>query len=182
MNEKRDPRPEKLCLECPASVEELYVGNYRPLVEYVRARFRSCPDQAEEITQHAFERIAARGNLGAIGNLRAFLWRTVRNLAISELRFRRVATRNQAEAARAQGTEADGYALTPERVLEAREQMDIVRDVLRAMPEQRRRAFLLTRVEGLSHGEAARRMGISRPAVSKHVARALADLYAALRS
>jgi RNA polymerase sigma-70 factor (ECF subfamily) len=60
--------------------------------------------------------------------------------------------------------------------------MDIVQSVLRAMPEQRRRAFILTRVEGLSHGDAARRLGISRPAVSKHVARAMDDLYAALHT
>jgi RNA polymerase sigma-70 factor (ECF subfamily) len=181
VSEKSEQHPEALCLDCSASIEELYLGQYKPLVRYVRTQFRSAPDQAEEIAQHAFENIAARGNLGTIGNLKAFLWRTVRNLAISDLRGSRVAARHQAEVARVQGGE-EGYALTPERVLEAREQMDIVQSVLRAMPEQRRRAFILTRVEGLSHGDAARRLGISRPAVSKHVARAMDDLYAALHT
>ena len=53
-------------------------------------------------------------------------------------------------------------------------------EALRTMPEKRRRIFILNRLEGLSYTEIARRTGIGRTAVTKHVARATADIDAAL--
>lgn len=158
---------------------QLYATHFRPLVAYLRAQFRSCTQHAEEIAQDAFEKMAAQDKLGGIGNVKAYLWRAAHNLAISDLRSRRLSVKYQAESRQLYSAE-EGYRLTPERVLETNEQTRIALEALRRMPEQRRRAFMLTRIEGLSHTEAAQRLGVSRPAVSKHVARATADLYAAL--
>ena len=71
--------------------------------------------------------------------------------------------------------------MEPERVVLAEEQIAVALGVLESMPKQRRRVFVLVRIEGLTHAQAARRLGISRPAVSKHVALAAAELYAALK-
>jgi len=170
---------EALCIDYDDSLRRLYAGCFDSLVGYLRAHFRSCPHQAEEIAHNAFERMAARGKPGTVDNIRAFLWRTARNIALSDLRSRRVAQRYRIESRQALAQE-DDHSLTPERILAAREQVAIAVSCLRAMPEQRRRAFILTRIEGLSHAEASETMGVSRPAVSKHVARAAADIYAAL--
>lgn len=181
MNEIKKRRSETLCVEYDDSIKELYSGYFDPLVIYIRTQFRSCPQQAEDIAQNAFEKIAAKKNLGRITNIKAFLWRTAYNIAISGIRSKGVAAKYQAETKRLFSCDEE-YSLTPERVLEAREQVEIAKDVLRRMPEQRRRAFILTRIEGLSHDEASKRLGISRPAVSKHVARATADLYGTLNN
>ena len=158
---------------------ELYAVHYDALVIYLQNQFRSGPQQAEEIAQSAFERVATRKRRGPIGNLKAFLWRTAHNLAVSDIRSKKTAARYMGETRRIFSHE-EGYPLTPERVMEAREQMEIAVAALRAMPERRRRAFILTRIEGLSHREVSDRLGISRPAVSKHVARAAADIYRAM--
>lgn len=178
---KRKVEAEILGNEYLDSIKTLYAGCFDQLVGYLQTRFRSCPHQAKEVAQQAFEQVVARKDCSPIDNIKAFLWRTAHNIAISEFRSQKVANKYQAET-RLMLHGGEGHTHTPERLLEAREQLEIVKGILRAMPEQRRRAFILTRIEGLSFTEASMRLGISRPAVSKHVARAAADLYVALHS
>lgn len=179
LNKSEQNKTKPLCVSFDDSFEELYVEHFPSLVKYLQTQFRSCPEQAEEIAQSAFERIATRKKHGAIANIKAFLWRTAHNLAISDIRSKGVSNRYKTETKRIFHLE-EGYPFTPERVMEAREQLELILQVVRLMPEQRRRAFILTRFEDLSHSETSDRMGISRPAVSKHVAKATADLYKAL--
>ena len=181
LREREKGDAKALCPESVDSIQELYTGYYDPLVLYLKKHFRSGPHRAEEIAQDTFEKIAHKGDLKSIGNIKAFLWRTAHNIAVSGIRSRQLAGKYKPETARMFATE-EGYSLTPERVLEAREQVEIAKQTLREMPEQRRRAFILTRIKELSHTEAARIMGISRPAVSKHVAKATAAMYTALHN
>lgn len=67
---------------------------------------------------------------------------------------------------------------TPERIIKAREQLQAINELLVKMPEKRRRALVLHRIDGLSVAEVGRRLGISRTAAAKHVARASAELHA----
>lgn len=162
-----------------AELRRLFADCFEPLVAFLRSRFGAGPPDPEDVAQQAFGKLMERDGLGDIENPRAFLWRTACNIAISEKRSLTRADRREADTATLLSLD-DGYLLTPERVLEAKEQVAIASEVLRKMPVQRRRAFILTRIEGLSHRETALRLGVSRPAVSKHVAKATADLYAAL--
>lgn len=176
----KDKSP-RACPNWGHAFEELYAAHFNPLVAYLRAQFRSCTQHAEEIAQDAFEKVAATQDIAAIGNIKAYLWRAAYNLAVSDIRTKRLAMKYQNEA-KALFSPEDGYRLTPEHVFATSQQTELAVAVLRRMPEQRRRAFILTRIEGLSHTEASEQMGISRPAVSKHVAKATAELYAALHN
>ncbi len=158
------------------TMDSLYTDQFAPLVAYLRASFGVGPPEPEDIAQRAFGQLLAKGDLTGIDNLKAFLWRTARNIALSDKRAAQVRSKRKTET-EILFSAAEGYSLTPERVLEGKEQVNLAVEVLRDMPEQRRRAFILTRIEGLSHAETSKRLGISRPAVSKHVARATADLY-----
>lgn len=158
------------------SIDSLYSDHFLALVAYLRASFGAGPPEPEDVAQRAFGQLAAKGDLSGIHNLKAFLWRTAWNIALSDKRAAQVRSKRKTEI-EILFSAADGYTLTPERVLEGKEQVSLAVEVLRHMPEQRRRAFILTRIEGLSHAETSKRLGISRPAVSKHVARATADLY-----
>ncbi|MEM1088263.1 MAG: sigma-70 region 4 domain-containing protein, partial [Pseudomonadota bacterium] len=53
--------------------------------------------------------------------------------------------------------------------------------VIDKMPENRRLAFLLHRVEGLNFSAVGRRLGMSSNGVVKHVTRAAYDIKMALR-
>ena len=70
--------------------------------------------------------------------------------------------------------------MSPERVLESREQIKRAELKLAAMPPQRRKAFVLVRFENMTQLEAAQQLGISRPAVTKHIAKATKELLEAL--
>ena len=162
-------------------VERLYQQKFDSLVSSLRAKFGSGPPDPEEVAQRAFARIFERGALPECADhAKSLLWRTASNIAISELRSIQV-RRHYGVGVSSLNVEMQGYHSEPERVLLAKEQIAVVLRVLESMPKQRRRVFMLVRIEGLTHAQAAKRLGISRPAVSKHVALAVAELYAAAK-
>lgn len=148
-------------------------------VRDLRAAFGSGPPDPEDVAQSAFEKMLSHRRLSDIRDLEGYLWRVAQNVIVSERRSRHAAEARD-RAYSDSFFAGDGYLLTPERVLASREQLDVASEALAKMPDQRRRAFELVRIEGLSHGAAASKLGISRPAVTKHVTRATTDLYSAL--
>lgn len=162
----------------PATVEVLYERHFAPLVAYLRARFRALPSDPEDVAQRAFANLVARGDLSDVENPQAYLWRTAKNIAVSDNRAAAVRSWDDDTKQVFIPQESDDF--TPERVLVAKERLSIVNEVLKTMPMQRRRAFVLHRVMGLNYSQVSRKMGIGRTAVTKHVARATADIEAAL--
>ncbi|MEM1114242.1 MAG: RNA polymerase sigma factor [Pseudomonadota bacterium] len=160
-------------------LEPLYTRYFPQFVNDLRAAFGPGPPDPEDIAQRAFEKLMSRKQLASINNIEGYLWRAAQNLIVSELRTRTsTARREEAYSSIFQGTE--GYQFSPERVLDAEQRISVVASALADMPAARRRAFELVRLHGFSHGTTARKMGISRPAVTKHVSRASVDLYRAL--
>lgn len=64
--------------------------------------------------------------------------------------------------------------------LERKQLVDLVFEILKAMPKLRRDVFIRRRVNGEPAGEVAEALGLSPSAVSNHVARAVMDLDAAI--
>jgi RNA polymerase sigma factor (sigma-70 family) len=71
--------------------------------------------------------------------------------------------------------------MSPERVLQGREQMARAMAALNELPERTRRVFILVRFEEMSYKLVAQRLGVSVSAVEKHVMKALRHLGARLR-
>ncbi|MEM7409108.1 MAG: sigma-70 family RNA polymerase sigma factor [Myxococcota bacterium] len=160
-----------------SAVGQLYVEHFERLVASLYAAFGAGPPEPEDVAQRAFAKLIGHRPTREVDNPAAFLWRTASNIAISDKRAQQVRHRYARDSRSMQN---EGVVLTPERVLESKERLDVVLATLRKMPEQRRRVFLLNRVEGLSYSEVSKRIGIGRTAVTKHVARATADIDAAL--
>ena len=161
------------------SLSLLYAETADELIAYLRKAFGDGPPEPEDVAQQAFARLASRESLSKIKNLKAFLWRTARNLMLTERR--NASTRSKYEFEVEQLYFAiRGNAFAPERVLEVKQQLILINDVLREMPERRRLALLWNRVEGLNVAAVARRLGMSRTGAVKHIARAAADIDAAL--
>ena len=163
----------------PASLDALYRRYFEKLVAYLRSTYGEGPPQPEDAAQQAFVKLAERGTLEDIERLPAFLWRTARNLVSTERRARSTETRRAADVATF-FFEENGSQTDPERVLTARAQLAKVTATLRKMPATRRRVFLLNRIDGLSHAAVADRVGLSRSTVTKHIARATAEIEAVL--
>jgi RNA polymerase sigma-70 factor (ECF subfamily) len=62
-----------------------------------------------------------------------------------------------------------------ERQVQGRQQLVLLSRRLQAMPRKRREVFVLVRIYGFSHAEAAAHMNISEAAIEKHVVRAVCD-------
>lgn len=151
------------------------------LCRYVNKTFGSGPPEPEDVVQNAFAKFAALENLDSVESPRAFLYRTVHNIAISEKR--RMQTHSKFVGDGIHNIFKDqGYYLTAERVLMATEQFDIVCLALAEMPRKRRRLLLLNRVHGLSLAEIGRRLHMSPQNAGKHIKHAVADLEAALKA
>ncbi|HBR96688.1 MAG TPA: hypothetical protein DD979_04835 [Gammaproteobacteria bacterium] len=116
-------------------------------------------------------------DIASIHNLKAFIWRTARNLVLKEKHTQQVRARYDFEVEQLYFP-LKGDDSTPERIIKAREQLQAINELLVKMPEKRRRALVLHRIDGLSVAEVGRRLGISRTAAAKHVARASAELHA----
>ena len=165
-----------------ASIQEELTSLYHDYAEQLsrtlRSMFGDGPPDPDDIAQEAFHRVIERGDLASIKNLKAFVWRTARNLLLNAKDREHTRSRYDYEIEQLFFA-IRGYDSTPETVISAREQVKAVNRVLGEMPATRRRAFILHRVEGLSIADVGRRLGISRPGASKHISRAIAQIDAA---
>ena len=156
-----------------------YEQHRAELTSYLRKQFGNGPPDPNDMTQLAFQKLLERGDLSGIRCLRAFLWRTARNLTLNYRRSDSIRCGYDFEIEQLFFAEK-GNGSSPERVVEVREQLRIVSEALRGMPEKRRVAFVLHRIEGYTISAIARQFGLSRAAILKHVARAASEIDTAL--
>ena len=158
-------------------IETLYRDYSGTLTSAIRSRYGNGPPDPEDVVQEAFQRVIARGDWSSISNLKAFIWRTARNLIFKETQRKEIRARHDFEIEQI-FFPIKGDDSNPERIISAKEQLKSINEVLRNMPEKRRRALILHRVEGLSVAEVGRRLGICRTAAAKHVSRGAAEINA----
>ena len=137
----------------------------------IRGLYGDGPPDPEDVTQEAFRKVFERGDVANIKNLKAFVWRTARNLVLTSKKSDKQRSRYDFEVEQL-FFPLKGDISTPETVIIAREQLKAINELLRNMPEKRRWALLLYRLEGLTLNEVGRRLGIGRTAVSKHISKA----------
>lgn len=127
-------------------------------------RITGNPQDAEDILQTVFLRLAQKGDLTA-ENVPSYLYRAAINASIDLIRARRDGAVTLDEAARTLRS-----ADTPERTRESGEIREWLRRALAALPSAAAEMFALRYVEGHGNSEIARMLGISRVrvAVSLH--------------
>ncbi|MEM1140982.1 MAG: RNA polymerase sigma factor [Pseudomonadota bacterium] len=161
-----------------ATLTSIYNSHSRELTGYLRKAFGDGPPDPEDVAQAAFQKLAEM-DLSGIRNLKAFLWRTARNLTLTEKRNRNIRSRFDFEIEHLYFA-APGPDSGPQRVLEVEQQLEIIDKALDRMPEKRKRAFLLHRVDGLNLTAVGKQMGLSPRAIVKHISRAVSDIEDAL--
>ena len=128
---------------------------------------------AEDLVHQAFVHLLRQTD-PTIASGPAYLTTTVRNLALNHLRDAK--RRGETPLSDLDLEQlADGRP-SPEASAIFRCELQRILSAIARLPERRREAFVLSRMEELSYDEIARRMGISRNTVISHVVAALADL------
>lgn len=146
----------------------------RPALHRYFMRRRLRPEDAEDGVQEVFVRLARRRGLAGLENVEGYLFETAASVAIDYHRRGRVRSEGHHDA-----YDENLHAVSDfssDRVLEGKQELAMVLEGLRELPERTRNVFLLARLERMRHAEIARRLGISVSTVEKHVVRALAHL------
>ncbi|MFF7707586.1 sigma-70 family RNA polymerase sigma factor [Pseudomonas sp. NPDC007930] len=154
-------------------LKRLFQLHAQPLQLYLR-RKGSDLHLAADLTQESFVRLAEQRDLGAIGNVQAWLYRTAQNLFIDHLRQQQRRKTDSVGHDELAGILEDVPTLD-ERSIEAQHRQRLQQAVAR-LPERTGEIFRLNRLEGLTYAEVAARLGISESSVQKHLAKALAEV------
>ena len=162
---------------------EEYLRRRANLVRFLAARAGSLA-AAEDLAQELYLRLAAREPSTEVGNASALLYRMAINLMLDRARGEtRSAARDGAwrQLSRSElgGVDVSDDPPADEAAASAQRLRQLVAAVGDLAP-QMGRAFRLHKLEGLSHAETARAMGLSVKAVEKHVSAALKALTAKL--
>ncbi len=158
-------------------LQEIYKRHWQDVCRYINIKFNGGPPEPEDVAQAAFAKLAEVDDLETIRSPHAFLLRTASNIAIQELRketTRRV-HKNQVQVAGATDGESSDPVddMHPERVAIGQENMRAINKAIDAMPLLNRQLLAMSRIDGLSYAEIARRTGISQTHVKRLIAQAI---------
>ena len=126
---------------------------------------------AEDVVQDGFIKFIEARREGEVRHPVAFLFRTVRNLAVD--RWRRLTLEVRTGAGREVPEATQSPVASPEETVIQRDELRTVAAALRELPEPCRRAFALHRVGGYTHEEIAQTLGVSPSMVDKYIRQAL---------
>ena len=161
----------------------VYLEKRATLIRFLAARAGSMA-VAEDLAQELYLKLAGRDRTAEVGNPQAMLFRMALNLMVDRARGEaRSAARDTAwrEVARSQvgGVDVADEPAADDAVASAQRLRQLVAAVAE-LPPQAGRAFRLHKLQGLSHAETAKAMGLSVKAIEKHVSAALKALTARL--
>ena len=143
---------------------------------YLRANLR-CDEDAHDLAQEVFLRIARHPNLGEIQSLKAFVFKIAKNLLTD--RSRRWATRLAASSVSVDVVNLQAVGSDPLEQFEANECQRCIESTIAELPPACREAYLLSREHGHSYTVIADQMRISVSMVEKHISTALHSLRSA---
>jgi len=147
------------------------------LLRFLKRRSRRAA--AEDIVQNVWLKLRERGDCETWQEPRAVLFTTAANLGIDAYRREIAAQRAiSREVARAALTD---QSLDPEAQADAAGQLEKLSATLAQLQPQCRDAFLMNRLETLTHSQIAGRLGISTKTVQRHIERALRVCVQALK-
>lgn len=167
------------CPEVPRRagwLSELFRGERPHLARYLRRHVHNTEDAAD-LLQDAFARLASVHPSTTLLRPEAYLQRIVRNLVVDRARHR---LREGFGHLGLDDCELPVVNPEQEYGIEARDLMRRYRMALEMLTPRTREVFLLHRVEEITYGEIARRLGITVATVEYHMTRALIHLDEAL--
>jgi RNA polymerase sigma factor (sigma-70 family) len=145
----------------------------RQLQKFLRRR-GSSPQDAEDLVQEAVVRLFAyTRKVGEVRNTEAFLTRTAMNLAVD---LHRSSHLDRFVPESVEVLDLLDLGPAPDEVLAAEQRLLRMKETLDRVSRRTREVFFMHRLQGLSHAEIARNLGVTASAVEKHIASALTTL------
>jgi len=161
-------------------LSDLYLLHRPELRRFLVARTSSEAD-ADDVLNDLWLKIAG-ATPGPIANGRSYLFKMANNLVLDRVREARRRDRRNADWTKhnygieAGNEEAIDDALGAEEMLIESDNLRRLADAIAALPFGAQRVLRMHKLDGLSHAEISARLGISKSAVEKHMATAMAHL------
>lgn len=146
-------------------VERLFNEHNASLMKFLRARLRS-NEEAREVAQEAYVRMLQLDKPQAISYFRAFLFKTAGNIAIDRLR------KDARDRELSVFPMFDDDAPSAEQTETRRQTIRLVERALEDLPAKCRKAFLLSKIYGLSTREIASQMHMTPRMIRNYLVRA----------
>ena len=149
------------------------------LVRWLTKRLAD-PDAAKDVAQSVYLRVWAYAEKTNIDNPRALIFKTASNLALNEMKRRNRFYRRHISPG--EFSEDDplhniqSLEPSPEKNVSLREDLALTMAAIKALPERPRRAFMLSRFDGLSYKEIATLLKVSESSIEKYMIEALKRL------
>jgi RNA polymerase sigma-70 factor (ECF subfamily) len=134
--------------------------------------------ETDDIVQETYLRLLQYPASDTIQNLRAFLFKTASHLVVDRVRQQRTRSEDLQEEANLDALSSP--MPTPDVVTDGALELGRFWDAVAELPVLCRHAFLLNRMDGLTHAEIAQRLGISKKTVERYILKAFDHCYARL--
>jgi RNA polymerase sigma-70 factor (ECF subfamily) len=125
----------------------------------------------DDVIQEAYCRLAAMDDVTHVGNGRAYLFQTTRNIVLEQVRRSKIVRIDNLSDMGSLNI-VDG---TPpmDRVVSGARELQRVEQLIERLPGKCRQVFVLRRIHGVSQREIARMLGLTQATVEKQAARGL---------
>jgi len=153
-----------------ALVDELQRAEEGRLRRFFMRRFRNATEAADA-TQETFLRMLDIPPRTVIENPQAYLFQIAKSVA--RVTSARLAADSQLFAPAIVGESQAADAPDQERIVISRQSLILLAKAIEKLPNRCQEVFILSRLHGLSNGEIAAKLGISRNMVEKHIIKAL---------
>lgn len=162
-------------------IRTLFLAHRQELQAYLAHKVRN-GETAAELAQEVFLRFAEQGPAAqaAIAHPRSYLYRTAHNLAVDHIRRERLGRLDHLPDETVAGIPDERPS--PERIAGSRSDVAAAREALLELPERTRQVFAMTRIDGLTYADVAKRLQISPSSVQKHLAQAVRHVMMRMRS
>ncbi|MFH1497480.1 MAG: RNA polymerase sigma factor [Verrucomicrobiota bacterium] len=157
---------------------EVFTHHYQDVTKYAASRTRVA-DEVKDVVQEAYLRVFRLTNPERVREPRRFLFRLVRNLILDNVRRRQVRERHAAAGDACVECLPDA-APAPDYAASETERRALLAGAVAMLPERTRAVFILHSRAGMSYAEIADHMALSKTAVAKHLAKAVAVVTEAL--
>jgi RNA polymerase sigma-70 factor (ECF subfamily) len=153
----------------------VWVGSHvLPHEAAVRAwlrRWMGRDQDIDDVIQEAYCRLAAMDDVTHVGNGRAYLFQTTRNIVLEQVRRSKIVRIDNV-------TDMGSLRIVDEappldRIVAGARELQRVEKLIERLPLKCRQVFVLRRIHGVSQREIARTLGITQAAVEKQAARGL---------
>lgn len=150
---------------------DLLLAHYEELASFLTRRFGS-PATTRDTLHDTYLRLQRIQTVPALDNPRAYLFRVASNIALDRVR---VAQRDE-QRLLSEDFAADKASEAPpaDVTMDRQERLHLLAQAIAELPPRRREAFLLHKIDGLTHAQVAARLGMSRSMVEKHIMKAMA--------